>query len=747
MQIAYDRNDSKALYSLVRQVFGPQPSTVVPLKSKDGEVLIKDNEDIMSRWTEHFTDLFDNPSVVDEDIINGLPLSEIIDEMMFKPTLDDIKKTIKEVNTGKAPGLDGIPVEILRSGGDNIAAAIHTLILEACEGVPVPQDWIDAILISLYKGKGSKSDCGDYRGISLSKFLLNRLITWVCPKIISESQCGFRSGRGTMDMIFSTRQLQEKCIEQHVSLYQVFVDLTKAFDTVNQSALWIILGKLGCPPQFVNMFKQLHRNMKARVNFNGSLSEPISIDNGVKQEDIPAPMLFSIYFAMCLVFAFQYCDIGVYIRFRTSGKVFNLRRFNAKSKVFQALVRDLLYADDADLIAHTEEDMQNIMDIFSRACTAFGLTISIKKTNAMFTPAFGQPYTEPNILVQGKRLEVVDSFVYLGSTISKGGTLDAEIHQRIAKASVAFGKLEKRVWSDHGITMKTKLCVYDATVVTALLYGSETWTTYRRHIKLLERFHQQSLRRILNIKWISNTPDTIVLEKAGSSSIEKRIILDQMRWAGHIVRMEDYRLPKRLFYGELKRGKRPQHKPRKRFKDVIKDNLKVLNVDPDNWEELAKNRNEWRRLIRTGCDVFEKKRVEHYILKRALRKQEENDLIASLSQELKCIYCGRILLSKAGLVNHLKSHEERQNQAVYKDSLPPRPANHTCSICGMVCKSAGGLTRHLRTHKEEAAQPVVPTNVKFMCHICQRTCKTEAGLQSHLRAHGRKAKNEEMAIF
>ena len=483
-----------------------------------------------------------------------------------------------------------------------------------------------------------------------------------------------------MDMIFSARQLQEKCIEQHVSLYQVFVDLTKAFDTVNRSALWIILGKLGCPPQFVNMFKQLHRNMKARVNFNGSLSEPISIDNGVKQGDIPAPMLFSIYFAMCLVFAFQYCDIGVYIRFRTSGKVFNLRRFNAKSKVFQALVRDLLYADDADLIAHTEEDMQNIMDIFSRACTAFGLTISIKKTNAMFTPAFGQPYTEPNILVQGKRLEVVDSFVYLGSTISKDGTLDAEIHQRIAKASVAFGKLEKRVWSDHGITIKTKLCVYDATVVTALLYGSETWTTYRRHIKLLERFHQQSLRRILNIKWISNTPDTIVLEKAGSSSIEKRIILDQMRWAGHIVRMEDCRLPKRLFCGELKRGKRPQHKPRKRFKDVIKDNLKVLNVDPDNWEELAKNRNEWRRLISTGCDVFEKKRVEHSILKRALRKQEENDLIASLSQELKCIYCGRILLSKAGLVNHLKSHEERQNQAVYKDSLPPRPANHTCSI-------------------------------------------------------------------
>ena len=70
-----------------------------------------------------------------------------------------------------------------------------------------------------------------------------------------------------MDMIFSARQLMEKCIER-VPLYQVFVDQNKAFDTVNRSALWIILGNLGCP-QLVEMLTQLHRNMKARVNVNG----------------------------------------------------------------------------------------------------------------------------------------------------------------------------------------------------------------------------------------------------------------------------------------------------------------------------------------------------------------------------------------------------------------------------------------------------------------------------------------------
>ena len=229
-----------------------------------------------------------------------------------------------------------------------------------------------------------------------------------------------------MDMIFSARQLMEKCIEQRVPLYQVFVDLTKAFDTVNRSALWRILGKLGCPRQFFEMLEQLHRNMKARVNVNGSLSEPIPVDNGVKQGDIPAPTLFSIYFAVMLSYAanaFQDCDIGVFIRFRTSGKVFNLRRFNTMSKTFKLIVQELLFADDADLVAHTEEDKQLIMDIFSKACLAFGLTINPKKTKVMNTPPIGQVYVEHNITVEGNRLGVVDSFVYLGSTLIRNGSL------------------------------------------------------------------------------------------------------------------------------------------------------------------------------------------------------------------------------------------------------------------------------------------------------------------------------------
>ena len=358
----------------------------------------------------------------------------------------------------------------------------------------------------------------------------------------------------------------------------------------------------------------------------------------MKQGDTPAPTLFSIYFAVMLSYAFQHCDIEVYIRFRTSGKVFNLRGFNTKSKTFQSLVRELLFADYVDLVAHIKEEVHLIMDIFSRACLAFGLTINLKKTKVMYTSPIGQVYVEPNITVEGNRLGVVDRFVYLGSTLSRNGNLAAEISRRIAKASTAFGKLERRVWSGRGITTNTKLSVYEACVFSDLFYGSETWTTCRYRVNLLERFHQNCIRRILNIEWRSYTPDTVVLERACSTSIEKKLILNQMRW------MRDGRFPKELFYGELARGKRPQRKPRKRFKDVLKSVLKELEIDVDNWEALTENCASWRKLFRERCSSFERKWVEHAALKRALQKQDDSIVPTDVLNELKCSVCRHLPL-------------------------------------------------------------------------------------------------------
>ena len=83
-------------------------------------------------------------------------------------------------------------------------------------------------------------------------------------------------------------------------------------------------------------------------------------------------------------------DIGIDIRYRIDGKLFNLRRLQAKTKVKSHTIRDLLFADDCALNAGLEADLQNIVDRFSEACSNFGLTINTEKTEIMYQPAPGK---------------------------------------------------------------------------------------------------------------------------------------------------------------------------------------------------------------------------------------------------------------------------------------------------------------------------------------------------------------------
>ena len=147
-------------------------------------------------------------------------------------------------------------------------------------------------------------------------------------------------------MIFAARQLHEKCQEQNEDLYMTFIDLTKAFDTVSRDGLWKIMAKFGCPPRCIAMVRQFHDGMQARVQNDGGYSEPFLVTNGVKQGCVMAPILFSMMFSAMLTDAFQGVDAGFTIRYRFDGKLLNLRRLQAKSKVQTNVVDKLLYADD-----------------------------------------------------------------------------------------------------------------------------------------------------------------------------------------------------------------------------------------------------------------------------------------------------------------------------------------------------------------------------------------------------------------
>ena len=161
-------------------------------------------------------------------------------------------------------------------------------------------------------------------------------------------------------MIFTARQLQEKCQEQNVDLYMTFVDLTNAFDTVSRDGLWEIMAKFGCPPRYIAMVRQFHDGMQARVQNDGEYSEPFPVTNGVKQGCVMAPTLFSMMFSAMLTDAFQDVDASFPIKYRFDGKLLNLRKLQAKSKVQTDVVDKLLYADDLAENAKSEEKCKGL---------------------------------------------------------------------------------------------------------------------------------------------------------------------------------------------------------------------------------------------------------------------------------------------------------------------------------------------------------------------------------------------------
>ena len=154
-------------------------------------------------------------------------------------------------------------------------------------------------------------------------------------------------------MIFTIRQLQEKCQKQCGDLFLVFIDLTKAFDTVNREALWLILGKLGCPEKLISILQLFHHDMKTTLNIGSKLAEPFTVGNGVKQEDTLAPTLFALYFSIVFQLTFKNSNEGVYIYYQATGKLFNSKRFTARTKTMMSVIRELLYADDCALLTYT----------------------------------------------------------------------------------------------------------------------------------------------------------------------------------------------------------------------------------------------------------------------------------------------------------------------------------------------------------------------------------------------------------
>lgn len=154
------------MYEGIKQATGPTQNRTAPLKSATGEI-INDRDQQMNRWVEHYSELYSRENLVSVEALDAIECLPIMEDLDLEPTVEEVEKSVDSFSSGKAPGDDGIPPEVLKCARGTLKSELHELVCQCWREGSVPQDMRDANIITLYKNKGDRSDVNNYRGISL----------------------------------------------------------------------------------------------------------------------------------------------------------------------------------------------------------------------------------------------------------------------------------------------------------------------------------------------------------------------------------------------------------------------------------------------------------------------------------------------------------------------------------------------------------------------------------------------------
>ena len=281
-----------------------------------------------------------------------------------------------------------------------------------------------------------------------------------------EAQCGFRQGRSTVDQIWVVRQVIEKATEYRTPVHLCFVDLTKAYDSVDRTALAAVLRSYGVPHQLVDIIQELHTDTRCHVRTADGVADNFQVKSGVRQGCVLSPLLFNCFMDRILREATEMMDGGLYVEYSTSGGLFLSYRDKTTALT---CIQDVLYADDLTMVAETRRELQHMLDVLDQACSRWGMTISTGKSKIFSVGV--QLEHQPCITLQGQVLEDVESFSYLGSELGQTAKVEREVAVRLEKASKVY-----QIWRQKECTC------FVPSVSWGSPYGtcSEMQTSWRR---------------------------------------------------------------------------------------------------------------------------------------------------------------------------------------------------------------------------------------------------------------------------
>ena len=593
-----------------------------PLTNEEAETAERSGEILAA----HLEKLLNAIPSVQDDKIESVQQRSMCQDMNEPPTLEEIIRALRRQNSGKATGDSKIPAEYYKLC--MTSPMLQQLLVDMIQRIwkdeePIPKEWLEGRIKMLPKS-GDLLDPGRWRSITLldaAGKIMCTILTNRLNKILEseglEMQNGFSPGRGTIDGSFCVRTMLKKRKEHGLETWAFFLDLVKAFDTVPRMALLRVLGKFGVPDQMVYMIRrmlsdniiklQVQKRSDQDIDIMEDADVSISATAGVPQGNSMSPVLFIFYIQAVLEtlddeFVRQGVDRDKPIFSYKMDHVIHGRRWNAKKGVIDTEAGESLYADDAAFLFASRKSLCECAVIIDRHFTGFGLQVhkgkpgKKSKTECMYFPPAGVQYEDAdtsNVSVDGGFYHFCKRFKYLGSIITPDLKADADVKTRIKCASHAFN-LMRNVLRARTVKMSVKTTIYKVIVVSVLLYGSECWAMRQDLLDKLEKFHNQCVRtmcnttryqqwryhirnrdmrkRFMTINRRKGTEENPIFKPLGT--IEDMLTERNLRWAGHVARREETRLPRILLTAHVRRT-RPIGRPEQTFAHGLKRSLNV----------------------------------------------------------------------------------------------------------------------------------------------------------------------------
>ena len=559
------KEGEKTLYRLARQRHqaGKDVQQVRMMKDKDGNVMT-DEESVLRMWKEYYMGLMNEENERERREIDG----ERVNLEVESVSKEEVMENMQRMKNGKAVGPDDIPVEVWKCLGESALKFLTKLYNRTMESERMPEEWRDSVLIPIFKNKGDVQSCSNYRGIKLISHTMKLWERIVEKRLrsdlkFSNQQYGFMPGKSTTDALFALRVLMEKYREGQKELHCVFVDLEKSYDKVPREEVWYCMRKSGLAEKYVRIVQDMYDGSTTAVRCAVGVTEGFEVKVGLHQGSALSPCLFAMMMD------------------------------RMTDEIREEAPWTMMFADDIVICSESKEQVEEKLESWRYALERRGMKVNRRNTEYMCVNE-RQDNSSGTVKMQGEEVAKVEDFKYLGSTVQSNGECGREVKKRVQAGWNGWRRMSG-VICDRRVPARVKGKVYKVAVRPAMLYGLETVALTKRQEAEMEVAELKMLRFSLGVTRMDKIRNEYIRGTAQVGKFGEKTREARLRWYGHLRRKDDGYIGRRMLRMELP-GKRKRGRPKRRFMDVVKEDMAEVEVT----EEDTVDRRNWRKKIRCG---------------------------------------------------------------------------------------------------------------------------------------------------